>query len=58
MCMDNSPILSIVTLLAGPVPNTFIAVTKTLTSLSTAGKSIVALVTLTVTDPFVIFSPK
>ena len=57
MFLHNSPILAIEILLIGPDSNTFIAITKTLTSLSTAGKSISARVTATLTDPFVIFSP-
>ena len=57
--VGNSLISSIKISLSPPVPNTFIAVTKTLTSLSTAGKSIVALVATTLlTVPFVKFSPK
>ena len=58
MHVCNSLILSTVILLAGPDPDAFIAVTKTLTSLSTAGKLIIAIGSSTVTEPFVIFSPK
>ena len=58
ICMYNSLILSIETLLTGPDPNTFIAVTVTLTSLSTAGRSIVAIGTSTLTELSVIFSPE
>ena len=63
MYMYSSPISSIETLLGGPDPNTFIAVTTTLISLSLSlsatGKSNSAIdASTTVTDPFVIFSPK
>ena len=58
MYIGNSLISSAKTSLSPPVPNIFVAVTNTLTSLSTAGKSIVAVVTLTVTDPLVMLSPK
>ena len=58
VCMCNLLISFIEILLAGPDPNTFIAVTVTLTSLSTAGKSIVAIGTLTLTELSVILSPE
>ena len=55
----NSLILSIAMLLAGPDPNTFIAVTITLTSLSTAFKSNPAIdASVTVMDLLVMFTPK
>ena len=57
MYIHNSLISPIDVLLAGPDPNTFIAVTVTLTSLSTAGKSNVAIGTSTRKEPVVILSP-
>ena len=54
----NSLISSIAILLFGPDPNAFSAVTTTLTSLSIAGKSNVAIRLETEMDPFVIFCPK
>ena len=54
----NSQISSIATLLGGPDPNTFSAVTIILTSLFTAGRSIVAIGTSTLTELSVIFSPE
>ena len=44
-------------LLLGPVPNAFTACTKTVTSLSTAGKLIVKNVSSVGVDPFIMFSP-
>ena len=58
MLCYNSLILFIAILLDGPDPNAFTAVTTTLTSLSTAGKSIVAIRVATAIDPFITFCPK